>query len=233
MLSRRTVLCAALLTLALCAAAFAAAPKLEFVSESIDLGKVVKGAPITAVFTFKNAGDADLVISNVRPGCGCTTAEAKKTTLAPGESSTIEALLASTSEYNGHISKNVTVTSNDTSRGAVSLLFQAEVVALATTTPERLNFGSVKADSSRTHLLCVFAGDPKTFAITKVVPVGSHVTVPGFRKISVGGREYWEVTVLVKGSKTPGRLLEAIDIVAGPDEKKDKITVQIYGNVVE
>lgn len=225
----RTLLCCLAVTCA--ASALVAAPRIVFESETVDLGKVVRGASANATFTFKNAGDTELEILSVKPGCGCTKAEAKKIKLAPGESSSVEAVLE-TAEYAGRVSKSIVVYSNDPERGTISLGFSVEIVALAVTKPERLNFGSIKVNESRTHLLRVYPGDPKTFAISKVVPVGSHVTVPSFKKITADDGDYWELTVLVNANKTPGRLMEALEILAGPDER-GKITIQVYGNVIE
>jgi len=208
-----------------------AAPKIVFDSESLDLGKIVSGKPINVTFTFRNAGDSELEITAVRPGCGCTKAEAKKNKLAPGESSTITALFNSTG-FNGPVSKAISVSTNDPARSSISLSFKAEIVALAKLKPERLNFGSIKAGESRTHTLLVYPGDPKTFTITKVVPQGSHASVPSFRKVTSEAGDYWQLTVLVKADKKPGRIMESLNIHTGPGDN-DKFSVLVYGNIIE
>lgn len=219
-------------SLVLCAAsALIASPKIQFESESLDFGKVVTGNPINATYTFKNVGDSDLEITSVKSGCGCTKAEAKKTKLAPGESSTIEALFNSAG-YNGLISKSVAIGTNDPTRGTLSLLLKAEIVALAKFKPERLNFGSIKVNNSRTHLLLVYPADPKTFKITKVDPIGTRVAVPSFKKVTAPTGDYWELFVVVKAGNVPGRMMESLSIVTGPGEK-DKVSAMVYGNIIE
>ena len=87
MLLKKSACWAAVAALTLFAApALIAAPKIELESESLDLGKVVCGKPVDAVFTLKNTVDSDLEITGIRTGCGCTKADVKQKKLAPGES---------------------------------------------------------------------------------------------------------------------------------------------------
>ena len=60
-----------------------AGPKIEVVPETKDAGTVAKGQMIESTFVVKNNGAADLVISDARPGCGCTVASFDKV-IKPG-----------------------------------------------------------------------------------------------------------------------------------------------------
>ena len=52
-----------------------------------DFGQIAQGAPQETIFTFTNAGDAPLIITNATSSCGCTIPEyPKNTPIAPGES---------------------------------------------------------------------------------------------------------------------------------------------------
>lgn len=231
MLSKTFGYLMAILALVLCAVStLIAAPKITFEHESIDLGRVVAGKPINAVFTFKNIGDTELEITAVRSSCGCAKAEAKETKLAPQQSSTITTVF-NTSGYKGNVSKIVSITTNDPERANISLSFKAEVVPLATLKPERLNFGSLKVNQSRTHRLFVYPGDIKTFTITKVIP-SAHASASSFKKITAETGDYWEVTALVKAGNEPGRIMEWLDIVVGSDEN-NKARIMVYGNIIE
>ena len=55
-----------------------AAPKIEVIPETKDAGTVAKGQVIETTFLVKNNGGSDLVISDARPGCGCTVASFDK-----------------------------------------------------------------------------------------------------------------------------------------------------------
>lgn len=79
----------------------------KFSSESVDLGKVKVGNPVTGTFTVTNVGTTPLVIENVTPGCGCTKSDYTKEPIAAGKTGTI------TATYNaavvGNFSKTVYV----------------------------------------------------------------------------------------------------------------------------
>jgi len=158
-------------------------------------------------------------------------AEAIKPKLAPGDSTTIVALFRSAG-FNGPVNKSITVTTNDPQRDRVTLIIKADIAAVATMKPERLNFGSIKANESRTHLLLIYPGDPETFKITKIQPRGTHVSVPSFRKVKADTGDYWELTVLVKADDKAGRIIESISIQGGSDEAS-QLLVMVYGNIVK
>jgi hypothetical protein len=79
----------------------------KFSSETVDLGKIKKGNPVTASFTFTNISKQDVIIENVTPGCGCTKSDYTKEPIKPGKTGTI------TATYNaanvGNFSKSVYV----------------------------------------------------------------------------------------------------------------------------
>ena len=55
-----------------------AGPKIEVIPETKDAGVIAKGQMIESTFVIKNNGASDLVISDARPGCGCTVASFDK-----------------------------------------------------------------------------------------------------------------------------------------------------------
>ncbi|MBM3440368.1 MAG: DUF1573 domain-containing protein [Bacteroidetes bacterium] len=65
--------------------------QVKFASETVDLGKVKVGNPVTATFTLTNTGSEDLIIENVTPGCGCTKSDYTKEPIKPGKSGKITA----------------------------------------------------------------------------------------------------------------------------------------------
>lgn len=75
-----------------------------------DFSKIPQGIPASTTFEFENTGKVDLVLSNVKPSCGCTTPEYTKEAIAPGKKGYIKAT------YNaagmGNFQKSITVSSN-------------------------------------------------------------------------------------------------------------------------
>lgn len=79
-------------------------------AETVDLGTIPQGTPKTIEFEFKNTSDKSVIITTVKPACGCTAADYTKEPIAPGKSGFVKAT------YNaaalGSFTKTVTVTTN-------------------------------------------------------------------------------------------------------------------------
>ncbi len=75
-----------------------------------DFGKIPQGTPASTTFEFVNNGKTDLILSNVKPSCGCTTPEYTKEPIAPGGKGTIKATYNAAGA--GVFNKSITVTSN-------------------------------------------------------------------------------------------------------------------------
>jgi hypothetical protein len=91
----------------------AAAPLLVIDQEEFDFGYAPQNSKISHTFQLRNAGDDTLLITKVVPGCGCTQAPLKKSVLAPGESTEL-AIIFSTGQYNGPVTKKPRLETNET-----------------------------------------------------------------------------------------------------------------------
>lgn len=90
-----------------------AQPKIQFSKTTYDFGTIKEeGGKVTGRFDFTNVGDSTLILTNVRPGCGCTAANYTKTPIEPGQQGFIDATY---DPYNrpGTFNKNVKVTTNE------------------------------------------------------------------------------------------------------------------------
>ncbi|MBP0612504.1 DUF1573 domain-containing protein [Chryseobacterium sp. cx-311] len=70
--------------------AFASAQTITFDNTVLDYGTVKPGADGNRVFTVKNTGDKPLIISSVKPSCGCTTPDFSKEPILPGKTGQIK-----------------------------------------------------------------------------------------------------------------------------------------------
>ncbi|MCF4102434.1 DUF1573 domain-containing protein [Gillisia sp. M10.2A] len=84
--------------------------KFEFKSEVIDYGEIEKRSNGVRVFTFKNIGNAPLVIENVYSSCGCTVPTWTKTAISPGGSGEIQ--VKYDTSRTGPIRRTITIYSN-------------------------------------------------------------------------------------------------------------------------
>lgn len=102
------------------------ADAIKWKSESIDVGNIPQGKPKAIRFEFTNTSNKPIVIENVAPSCGCTTADYTKTPILPGKKGFVEA------SYNaanaGAFMKTVNVTTSD-SKTPKTLSFKGTVVA--------------------------------------------------------------------------------------------------------
>lgn len=94
-----------------------ATPKGAIISWEVarhDFGDIVQGEKVEHTFTFTNAGDQPLVITNVEVTCGCTTPKGwPRDPIMPGHKGELTVAFDSTGKI-GRQNKVVTITSNST-----------------------------------------------------------------------------------------------------------------------
>ena len=86
-----------------------------------------EGEVLEVSFRFINTGDKNLIISDVRPGCGCTDPVKPEEPIAPGKEGVIKAKFNSKGQHIGEARKNITVTANTKPSPTTVLNFRAEV----------------------------------------------------------------------------------------------------------
>jgi hypothetical protein len=108
-----------------------------------DLGVLPQEAEATHTIRISNAGTAPLRILQVQPDCGCTAAVPHDSTLAPGESSSIE-IKYSSEHYEGFQQKIITLKTNDPAEPRIDLVFTVEVKPYIAVDRRQLDFGTVQ-----------------------------------------------------------------------------------------
>ena len=88
------------------------APKIVFTEPIFNFDTITEGDVIDHVFTFKNAGNKELNLAKVVPGCGCTLPTYPFIGIAPGESNEIKVRYNSVSK-NGPQKSVIEVYSDD------------------------------------------------------------------------------------------------------------------------
>ena len=84
---------------------------MEFDQTVYDFGTITEGEKLSGTFKVTNAGKVDLIITNVKPSCGCTTPEWTKEAIAPGATGEIRFEFNSAGRV-GKQNKSITVKSN-------------------------------------------------------------------------------------------------------------------------
>lgn len=87
-------------------------PKAEFKNSVHDFGKINESDNSASVtFSFKNVGDAPLIIQRAHASCGCTTPDHTKEPILPGKEGRVT-VTYSTVGRPGTFDKNVTLFTN-------------------------------------------------------------------------------------------------------------------------
>lgn len=95
-------------------------------SESnFDFGKIKKGDKVEHVYEITNTGKNPLVISEVKPGCGCTAPDFTKEPILPGKKGKIT-LHFDSSSFDGNVQKYADVFAN-VEKSPIKLTFTANI----------------------------------------------------------------------------------------------------------
>jgi LEA14-like dessication related protein len=98
---------------------------IEWKNTTMDFGQIAQNKPIVVKFEFQNPGMVPLVITSVKPSCGCTVADYPKQPIPSGGEGTVSVTFDAKSS--GHFSKSIAVHTN-TSEKITNLFIKGEVV---------------------------------------------------------------------------------------------------------
>jgi len=101
---------------------------LAWKADVVSVGNIPQGTPKLIQFEFKNNSKKAVIITNVKPACGCTAADYTKDSIAPGKSGYIKATYNAAAP--GAFTKTVTVTTSAETTPKV-LTFKGTVIAKA------------------------------------------------------------------------------------------------------
>ena len=87
-------------------------PRIQFDNTVWDFGRLPAGEVFKHTFFFTNVGSSVLELTQVQPGCGCTTAGEWTRRLEPGQTGSIP-MQFNSANFQGPVLKNVVVHSND------------------------------------------------------------------------------------------------------------------------
>jgi hypothetical protein len=104
-------------------------PKFEFATVDHDFGTINEGQVVEYTYSFKNTGEAPLIIQNAQGSCGCTASDWTKTPVPVGGTGYVKAKFDSNGKPNIQ-NKTVTVTANTWPKQTV-LRFKAMVTPKA------------------------------------------------------------------------------------------------------
>ena len=137
--------------------------KIAFAETKHDFGNIKEAdGDVSHVFTFKNTGNAPLVVKNVETSCGCTSPDWTKEPVMPGKSGIVKATFSPAGRP-GRFDKNLTVITNAAPERTV-LYISGNVAAKVKTTEEQYPFavGELRLKSGTLDLYRVASTGVKT-----------------------------------------------------------------------
>ncbi|GAG63660.1 unnamed protein product, partial [marine sediment metagenome] len=87
-------------------------PTISLSEEEWDFGKIKEDERPVHIFTIKNTGREELIISRVRSSCGCAVTMLSSDNIQPGKSAELKVTFNPTG-YNGLVKKDIYIESND------------------------------------------------------------------------------------------------------------------------
>lgn len=105
-------------------------PVLSFDNVDHDFGTITEGEKVSYTYSFKNTGEAPLIIQNAQPSCGCTVPEWSKEPIPVGGTGFVKAEFDSNGKPNIQ-NKTITVTANTWPK-VTTLRFKAMVTPKGT-----------------------------------------------------------------------------------------------------
>jgi hypothetical protein len=150
-------------------------PRIFCKETTFDFGSKDSSEIVDHTFVLKNTGNSDLVITAVRPACGCTAAELTQSTIPPGESAKLSAKLTLAGR-SGEVQKPILIESNDPANPALQLVMQGTVVNEFTVTPSVLTLRQTASDPNATGSVMI-SSNGNAFQITKAEAFPSSIRV--------------------------------------------------------
>ena len=132
-------------------------PTISFSEEKWDFGKVKEDERPVHIFTIKNTGREELIISRVRSSCGCTATMLSSDNIQPGKSAELKVTFNPTG-YNTLVKKDIYIESNDPQLPKAKITIAIEVEPI----PSPQAFLS----NSQWDLGLISQGDLPTFAFS-------------------------------------------------------------------
>lgn len=159
----------------------AQAPAIQFDKTHHDFGRITPDRKVAAKYRVTNAGNAYLSITQVRPSCGCTATVLGKWSMAPGESTVLEATF-DPKGLKGGVRKSIEVVCNDPKSPTASLTLEAEVVQEIMPSVESVYFHMAPKSAVTRSSVRYASGNGDPVQIVDVKAPGAPFLAFGYRQ---------------------------------------------------
>ena len=200
--------------------------KISFEEQVYDFGKIYIGESVKHAFKFKNLGEGELIINNVKSSCGCTAALVSKNILHKEEKGEVEVKFNS-GHYVGKVTKSVVVNSNDPENSKYKLTITGEVIEEVSVNPKRINFGIIRRGDSCTKNVEIKTVPELKIDIKKVESPNPYITI----KKNKTGENNYAYQVIISEYDYIGKF-NGIVFIYTSSSKQERIDVPFSGEIV-
>jgi hypothetical protein len=204
-------------------------PKIEIKGgDTFDWGNVSDvSKPLAGQVEIKNVGDKDLIITQAKPACGCTSEALERSNIKPGESTTLK-FTVNVGAASGQLMKSITISSNAAPDSVKVLFLKANIMRLMQVDQfvsfyplyvgrESTGMAKIKNNGASPIKLLEFTGN-NGLTVAKKAPI----TVPANTEI--------EIPVKVVGPAQPGPFYGQVLIKTDhPDQQYKLLEIRAYG----
>ena len=201
-------------------------------SEPYNFGPVPRGAKVKHDFVLTNRLGEPVTILNLRPSCGCTSGKASTSTVNPGASATIEALM-DTRNFLGIKATilYVTLVTASGREAEVRLGVTSNILADIVLNPGSLDFGTVMKGQSPTQTLTIDRIGAPGWRFERMVSASRVLTaqLAETRRDAKGSVSY-TLTVGIKPDAPAGPVRDEIRLLSN-DREAASIPIMVTGYV--
>ncbi len=201
---------------------------LVFQEASHDFGRIASGRKVTHVFKGVNGGQVPLRITQVQPGCGCTSAVLGQSTVAPGGSVEIQVTF-DPGAFSGPVNKSVVLHTDDPGRPLQTLGFRADVFRPLELMTKALIFDDVPRTAGGRGEVRVRSNTGRPAAIARLaVPAKPYLEAA----VRMDGAEA-VVEVTLRGDRLPAEVWRGADDIQiiPADPEAGPLTLTLYWTV--
>lgn len=210
-------------------------PKMVLSETEWDFGLVKPNEKPVKVITIKNEGDEDLLIERVRASCGCVKVSLSTKRISSGKSADLT-ITFDTTGYDGKVSKDIFITSNDfqepEKRFRVSVEVEHQSNPIFNLSPTEWNLSLISEGDKPTLSLMIENTGDKDLVLDKIevyAHISYNVTLP--LTVLPQGKQEIILTYDASGHEL-GEVREAIRFLSN-DPKKKTISLTIRGFIKE
>jgi hypothetical protein len=200
-----------------------------FPEKSHDFGMVPRGVKVKHDFLLVNRLSEPITIVNLRPSCGCTSGKAYASTVAPGQSTVIEAEM----DTRNFVGAKATVLfvnlitaggREAEARLAVSSFILSDIVL----NPGAVDFGTVKRGQPASQVLTIDRINRPDWKFTRMVSATKSLNAQLVETSRKDGAVSYSLTVSVKPDAPAGLLRDELRLISN-DPETPSIPVMVTG----